>query len=75
MAWVLVVARCLAGAMGPLCTAEIHPELFARPTDCAEAAVVAHDALRHATEAEGGRLLALETRCLVVGPALFEGAL
>lgn len=75
MGWVLVLASCMAATLGPICTAEIRREMFARPTDCAEAAVLAHDALRHATEAEGGRLLALETRCLVVGPALFEGAL
>jgi hypothetical protein len=49
--------------------------MFVRSSDCAEAAVEAHDALRRSAEAEGMILLSLDTRCLVVGSALFEGAL
>lgn len=75
MGWVLVLVSCVAATLGPVCTAEIRREMFVRQSDCAEAAVDAHDALRRSAEAEGVILLSLDTRCLVIGSALFEGAL
>ena len=62
--WLLVVASCIAGNLGPECGSGISPTYYTAQEDCADAAIVYHDRLRLIAEAEGHEVLLLDTRCV-----------
>jgi hypothetical protein len=65
--WLLVVATCIAGDPAPSCASLIVGAYFPLFGDCEDAAVIVHDRLRAAADADGATILLLDTRCLPIG--------
>ena len=62
--WLLVVASCIVGDLGPECGSGISPTYYTAPEDCADAAIVYHDRVRLIAEANGEDILLVDTRCV-----------
>ena len=70
--WLLVVSTCVADASGAACVSDLSRAAFLSFQDCEDAAVVTHDRIRSQADQSEVTILALETRCLIVGATLAE---
>lgn len=61
--WGLIVSMCMSLGGAPACVSEIYPVAMRTFAECEDAAVISHDRIRAAAEAENVIVLALETHC------------
>ena len=61
--WVLIVSVCMSIGGAPACGSEIYPVAMRTFTECEDAAVLTHDQIRAAADAENVTVLSLNTHC------------
>jgi hypothetical protein len=61
--WVLVVSMCMSIGGAPACGSDIYPVAMRTFAECEDAAVISHDQIRAAADAEGVTVLSLDTDC------------
>ena len=61
--WVLIVSMCMSIGGAPACGSEIYPVAMRTFTECEDAAVLTHDQIRAAADAEKVTVLLLNTHC------------
>jgi hypothetical protein len=61
--WVLIVSMCMSSGGAPACVSEVYPVAMQTFVECEDAAVISHDQIRAAAEAENVTVLALDTHC------------
>lgn len=61
--WVLIVSMCMSIGGAPACGSDIHPVAMRTLTECEDAAVLNHDQIRAAADAENLTVLSLNTHC------------
>lgn len=73
--WVLIVSMCTSVGGAPTCGSEIYPVAMRTFTECEDAAVLSHDHIRAAAEADNVTVLSLDTHCVTTAglPILAEG--
>ena len=73
--WVLIVSMCMSIGGAPACVSEVYPVAKRAFAECEDAAVISHDQIRAAAEAENVTVLSLDTHCFrMVGlPISVEG--
>lgn len=73
--WVLIVSMCMSIGGPPACVSDIHPVAMRKFAECEDAAVLTHDQIRAAADAENVTVLTLNTRCVTTAglPILAEG--
>ena len=62
--WILIVSMCMSIGGAPACGSEIYPVAMRAFADCEDAAVISHDQIRAAAEADNVAVLSLNTRCV-----------
>ena len=62
--WVLIVSMCMSIGGIPACGSDIHPVAMRTFAECEDAAVISHDQIRAAADAEGVTVLSLKTHCV-----------
>jgi hypothetical protein len=62
--WVLIVSMCMSIGGALACRSEIYPMAMRTFAECEDAAVISHDQIRAAAEAENVTVLSLDTRCV-----------
>ncbi|WCE71595.1 hypothetical protein PL336_07125 [Sulfitobacter faviae] len=75
MMWVLIVSICMSIGGVPACGSDIHPVAMQTFAKCEDAAVLTHDQIRAAAEANGVTVLSLDTHCVTTAslPISAEG--
>ena len=73
--WVLIVSICLSVGGAPACGSDIYPSAMRTFAECEDAAVISHDNIRAAADADGVAVLSLDTHCVTTAglPILAEG--
>ncbi|MBB06621.1 MAG: hypothetical protein CML03_14110 [Pseudooceanicola sp.] len=73
--WVLIVSMCMSIGEAPACVSEIYPVALRTFAECEDAAVISHDHIRAAADADNIVVVSLETHCFrTVGqPISVEG--
>lgn len=73
--WVLIVSTCMSIGGVPACGSDIHPVAMRTFAQCEDAAVLSHDHIRAAAEAENVTMLSLDTHCVTTAslPVSAEG--
>ena len=73
--WVLIVSMCTLIGGVPACGSDIHPVAMRTFAECGDAAVLSHDQIRAAAEANGVTILSLDTHCVTTAgqPISAEG--
>lgn len=73
--WVLIVSICMLIGEAPACGSESHPVAMRTFAECEDAAVLSHDHIRAAAEADNVIVLSLDTQCFTTAglPILAEG--
>ena len=73
--WILIVSTCMSIGGAPACGSEIYPVAMHTFAECEDAAVISHDQIRAAADAENVTVLTLNTRCVTTAglPILAEG--
>lgn len=61
--WVLIVSMCMSIGGVPACVSEIYPLAMRAFAECEDAAVLTHDQIRAAADAEKVTVLSLNTHC------------
>jgi hypothetical protein len=61
--WVLIVSMCMSIGGAPACVSEVYPVALRTFAECEDAAVISHDRIRAAAEADGVTVLSLTTHC------------
>ena len=61
--WVLIVSICMLIGEAPACGSESHPVAMRKFAECEDAAVLTHDQIRVAADAEKVTVLSLNTHC------------
>ena len=61
--WVLIVSMCMSIGGAPACGSEIYPVAMRKFAECEDAAVISHDPIRAAADAENVTVLSLDTQC------------
>ncbi len=61
--WVLIVSTCMSIGGAPACGSEIYPVAMRTFAECQDAAVLSHDHIRAAAEADNVTVLSLDTHC------------
>ena len=61
--WVLIVSMCMSIGGAPACVSEIYPVAMHTFAECEDAAVISHDQIRAAADAENVTVLSLDTHC------------
>ena len=61
--WVLIVSICTPIAGAPACGSDIYPLAMRTFPECEDAAVISHDQIRAAADAENLTVLSLDTHC------------
>ena len=61
--WVLIVSMCMSIGGAPACVSEIYPTAMRTFAECEDAAVISHDQIRAAADAEKVIVLSLNTHC------------
>lgn len=61
--WVLIVSVCMSIGGVPACGSDIHPVAMRTFAECEDLAVISHDNIRAAAEADGVTVLSLDTHC------------
>ena len=62
--WVLIVSMCTLIGGVPACGSDIHPVAMRTFAECEDAAVLSHDHIRAAAEAESVTVLSPDTHCV-----------
>lgn len=63
MMWVLIVSMCMSIRGAPACVSEVYPVAMRSFAECEDAAVISHDQIRAAADAEAVTVLSLDTHC------------
>ena len=63
--WVLIVSMCMSIGEAPACVSEIYPMAMRTFAECEDAAVISHDQIRAAADAENLTVLSLYTQCVI----------
>ena len=73
--WVLILSMCTLIGGVPACGSDIHPVAMRTFAECEDAAVLSHDHIRAAAEADNVTVLSLDTHCFTMAgsPILAEG--
>ena len=73
--WVLIVSMCISIGGVPACGFDIHPVAMQTFAKCEDAAVLTHDQIRAAADAENSTVLSLDTHCFTTAglPISAEG--
>ncbi|NRQ10071.1 hypothetical protein XMV208_000658 [Aliiroseovarius sp. xm-v-208] len=73
--WVLIVSICMSIGGAPACGSDIHPVAMRTFAECEDAAVLSHDHIRAAAEADNVIVLSLNTHCVTTAvlPISAEG--
>lgn len=73
--WVLIVSTCMSIGGAPACESEIYPVAMRAFAECEDAAVISHDQIRAAADAENLTVLSLDTHCVTTAglPTSAEG--
>jgi hypothetical protein len=73
--WVLIVSMCTLIGGVPACGSDIHSVAMRTFAECEDAAVLSHDHIRAAAEAENLTVLSLDTHCVTTAglPISAEG--
>lgn len=61
--WVLILSMCMSIGGAPACESEIYPVTMHAFAECEDAAVISHDQIRAAADAENLTVLSLDTHC------------
>ena len=61
--WGLVVSVCMSIGGSPACVSEIYPVAMRTFTECEDVAVITHDNIRAAADADNLIVLSLDTHC------------
>ena len=61
--WVLIVSMCTSISGAPACMSEIYPVAMRTFTECEDIAVIPHDNIRGAADADNIVVLSLDTHC------------
>ena len=61
--WVLIVSMCMSIGGAPACGSEIYPTAMRTFAECEDAAVISHDEIRAAADAENLTVLSLNAHC------------
>jgi hypothetical protein len=64
--WLLVVAICLAGPNGPLCSSSLSGVVYPEFAACEDAAMRGDDRMRTRAAQNGDIVLVIDTRCLLL---------
>ena len=62
--WVLIVSMCISIGAAPACGSEIYTVAMRTFAECEDAAVLTHDQIRAAADAENVTVLSLDTYCV-----------
>ena len=62
--WVLSVSTCMSIGGAPACGSEIYPGAMRTFSACEDAAVISHDQIRAAADAENVTVLSLDIYCV-----------
>ena len=62
--WVLIVSMCMSIGGAPACGSDIYPAPMSTFAECEDAAVISHDQIRAAAEADNVTVLSLDTHCV-----------
>jgi hypothetical protein len=73
--WVLIVSMCMSIGGAPACQSEIYPVVLRTFAECEDAAVISHDQIRAAADAENLTVLLLDAHCVTTAglPILGQG--
>jgi hypothetical protein len=73
--WVLILSMCTLIGGVPACGSDIHPVAMLTFAECEDAAVLSHDHIRAAAEADNVTVLSLDTHCVTTAglPISAEG--
>ncbi len=73
--WVLIVSICMSIGGAPACGSDIYPVAMRTFAECDNAAVLSHDQIRAAAEANGVTVLSLNIHCVTTAgmPISAEG--
>lgn len=73
--WILIVSICISIGGAPACGSEIYPVTMQTFAECEDAAVLTHDNIRAAADAENVTVLSLDTHCVTTAgmPISAEG--
>ena len=73
--WLLIVSMCMLIGGAPACGSEIFPLVTQTFSACEDAAVLSHDHIRAAAEADNVIVLSLDTHCVTTAslPISAEG--
>lgn len=61
--WVLIVSMCMSIGGAPACGSKIYTVPMRTFAECKDAAVISHDQIRAAADAENLTVLSLDTHC------------
>ncbi|MDP7150212.1 MAG: hypothetical protein QGI08_04250 [Paracoccaceae bacterium] len=61
--WVLIVSACISIGEALACGSDLYPGVMRTFAACEDAAVISHDRIRAAAEADGVTVLLLDTHC------------
>lgn len=62
--WVLIVSMCMSIGGAPTYGSEIYPVAMHTFAECEDVAVISHDQIRAAADAENVTVLSLDTYCI-----------
>ena len=61
--WVLIISLCMSIGGAPACGSDIHSVAMRTFAECEDAAVISHDHIRAAADADNIVVLSLDTHC------------
>lgn len=71
--WVLIVSECISIGEAPACGSEIYPVALRTFSECEDAAVISHDHIRAAADADNIVVLSLDTHCFATADLPISG--
>lgn len=72
--WLLIVSMCMSIGGAPACGSDIYPGAMRTFAECEYLAVISHDNIRAAAEADGVTVLSLDTHCVTTAGLLISVA-
>lgn len=71
--WVLIVSMCMSIGEAPACESEVYPVVLRTFAECEDAAVISHDHIRAAADADNIVVLSLDTHCFATADLPISG--
>ena len=62
--WVLIVSACISIGEALACGSDLYPVVMRTFAECEDAAVISHDHIRAAADADNIVVVSLDTHCL-----------